>query len=714
MQSKGKSLGKLLLVVAVLGLLIFVAVFGVGANKTGSANDIKLGLDLAGGVSITYETVKDNPTAVEMNDTIYKLQLRVENYSTEAQVYKEGTDRINVDIPGVKDANKILQELGKAGAIQFIDEDGKVVLEGSDIDDAQAEINKDQYGANEYVVSLTMTPGGTKKFAEATAANVGKVIAVVYDGEEVSTPVVKSVISDGKAQIEGQATYEEAEILAATIRIGALPLELKELRSNVVGAKLGAEAIKTSLLAGLIGFILVVIFMMVYYRIPGFASALALCIYATLMILLLNAFGVTLTLPGIAGIILSIGMAVDANCIIFARIREEITAGKTVRSSIKIGFNKALSAIIDGNITTLIAAIVLWFLGTGPIKGFAQTLGLGIVLSLFTALFVTRFILTTLFGLGITDEKFYGMQKERNPIPFLRHRFKFFLLSGILILVGVGALVVNKSSSMDSILEYGLDFVGGTSTSVTFSDEFDDSRNLEIENLVKDITGYPNVEISKVEGSNTLIIKTKELGLDQRNNLEEQLIAQYNVDPDLIQTENISGAISSEMRQDAVMAVLVATICMLLYIWIRFKNLSFGLAAVVPLIHDVFIVIMVYAAARISVNSTFIACMLTIVGYSINATIVIFDRIRENLHGKLKSETLEDVVNRSITQTLSRSINTSITTFTMVFVLFLLGVDSIKVFAGPLMAGIIIGCYSSVCIAGSIWYSIHKKIKKQS
>lgn len=711
MKNKGKSIGKLLLILAVITVTILVAVYGVGVNKTGSARDVKLGLDLAGGVSITYEAVKDNPTGKEMDDTVYKLQRRVDNYSTESMVYKEGNDRINVDIPGVKDANKILEELGKAGAIQFVDEEEKVVLEGADIQDAQPQIIQGTFG-DEYVVILTLNGEGTKKFATATSKNIGKRISIIYDNEMISSPTVENAITDGTAQISGQASYEEASELATTIRIGALPLELRELRSNVVGAKLGAEAVNTSLLAGLIGFILVILFMIVYYKVPGLASAIALCLYVTLTVILLNVFNVTLTLPGIAGIILSIGMAVDANCIIFTRIREEISSGKTVRSSIKLGFSKALSAIVDGNITTLIAAIVLWFLGSGTVKGFAQTLGIGIILSMFTALTITRFILYTLYELGLDKENMYGIMKETKQYSFLEHKAKFYTISVILIFIGIGAMFYYRTTK-GSILEYGLDFVGGTSTAVTFPEKFDKTRNAEIENLVRSVTNDPTVETATVEGQNTIIIKTKELTLDQREALSVQLVEQYKVDPEFIQTESISGAISSEMRNDALLAVLVATICMLLYIWIRFKNLSFGLGAVVPLIHDVLIVLMVYAVARISIGGTFIAAMLTIVGYSINATIVTFDRIRENVKEQLKKESLEDVVNRSISQTLSRSVNTSVTTFIMVCSLFILGVESIKIFALPLMAGIIIGCYSSICIAGTLWFIFHKRLQKE-
>ena len=713
MRKKEKGIGylQLLAVLAALVLLGVIAVFGIGEKKLGSASDVKLGLDLAGGVSITYEAVKENPTAQEMEDTRYKLQLRVDNYSTESAVYQEGDNRINVDIPGVTDANAILKELGKAGALQFKDEDGNVVLEGSDVETAEPMVYS-QNGLNQYAVSLTLTEEGAKKFEKATSENVGKRILIYYDNEMVSDPVVRETISGNKASIDGQASYEEAQQLASTIRIGALPLELKEVRSTVVGAKLGSEAISTSLIAGAIGFVLILIFMIVMYRIPGLAASLALCLYVALMIICLNLFDVTLTLPGMAGIILSIGMAVDANVIIFTRIQEEIGAGKTVRSAMKNGFHKAMSAIIDGNVTTLIAAAVLYFLGSGTVKGFAQTLALGIILSMVTALFLTKFILQAFYRIGLDSEKLYGSIGERKTRNFIGHAKVYILISAVLILAGFVGMGVNKAKT-GSAFNYGLDFMGGTSTEVTFPEDTADITNTELEKLVSDTLGT-TAEITKVEGANSFLLKTRELSLEERTALADELVAEYGVDAELISTENISGSVSAQMRQDAVVAVLVAAVCMLIYIWVRFHNWIFAVSAVTALLHDVLVVLTVYAVCSkmIPVSSTFIACMLTIVGYSINATIVIFDRVRENMKEKLKKDSVAEIVNTSITETFSRSINTSLTTFVMVAVLAILGVESVREFAIPLMVGIVCGAYSSICITGTLWYAIHRRVGK--
>lgn len=740
MNHKTKAFLKLLLILVITGALGFISVAGIGPEKKLSAANIKQGLDLAGGVSITYQTVKEEPTAEEMADTRYKLQLRVDNYSTEAAVYQEGTNRINVDIPGVSDAEKILKELGQAGAIYFIygsgniafdyetgsfvlartmeeiQADGGVVLTGSDIAKAEAVMQQAQSGVgNEYVVALSLNDEGKTKFADATRKSVGQQIAIVYDGNVVSAPKVSTAITDGHAVINGMTDFDEANKLATTIRIGALPLELTEIRSTVVGAQLGEEAISTSLFAAAIGFALVILFMIVYYRIPGLAAGIALTIYIGLNVIALNLLNVTLTLQGMAGIILSIGMAVDANVIIFQRIREELATGKTVRSAMKLGFGKALSAIVDGNVTTLIAAFVLYFLGAGGVKGFAITLAIGILLSMFTALTVTRFILDALYGIGFDHEKFYGIQKERKVISFAKNFKKFTAVSAVIILAGFAAMGIFAAKGKDT-LNYGLDFKGGTSMSVTFPEELTEKLNQRLEKTVADTLSL-TAEIVKVTGENTYIIKTVELSQEQRAALTNALAEEYQVDESLIQNENISAKVSGEMRSSAIKAVIIATVCMLLYIWIRFKNFNFAGSAVVALLHDVLIVLTVYAVGRIAVGNSFIACMLTIVGYSINATIVVFDRIRENLALNAQSEEkcdLEEIVNRSITETLSRSINSSLTTFVMVFMLAVLGVDTIREFALPLMAGIIAGAWSSVCITGGLWYVLEAKVKKHT
>lgn len=751
MKKKNAVLSLVLFFIALVGLG-YVALVGIGPTKTGSAANIKQGLDLAGGVSITYQVVGDEkPSDADMQDTIYKLQKRVEGYSTEAQVYQEGDDRINIEIPGVSDANEILQELGRPGSLYFIaqtddagnmnysitgvDENGKYIytlnktidelladgsikLDGTMVKSADAAQTTDNSALQQtqYVVELTFTDEGTEAFADATerAFEKGETIAIYYDGELVSVPTVQSVITGGQAQISGMDDVEEAKTLASTIRIGGLKLELEEMRSNVVGAQLGSEAIETSLKAGVIGFVLVCIFMIAVYLLPGLASALALVMYVILTLLVLNGFNITLTLPGVAGVILAIGMAVDANVIIFARIREEIATGKTVKSSIKIGFNKATSAIVDGNVTTFIAAVVLVMMGSGTVKGFAQTLMIGIILSMFTAMVVTRVLLCAFHGLGLDSIKLYGITKEKKPIRFVSRKAVFFAISILIVAGGFVTLAVNKISTGDS-LNYSMEFKGGTATTVTFNEDMSiEELDAEVVPLLEQITGDGYVQTQKVSGTTEVIIKTRTLSVEEREELESVLDENFGVAADNIQSETISATVSNEMKSGAVIAVTIATILMLIYIWVRFTDIRFATSAVLALVHDVLVVLTFYAVSKTSIGNTFIACMLTIVGYSINATIVIFDRIRENLKEMPKNTELSEIVDTSITQTLTRSINTSFTTFIMVAVLFVMGVTSIREFALPLMVGIVCGAYSSVCITGALWYVMKTKLKKKA
>lgn len=812
-MSKSWRIVSFFAVILATAALVYIAIFGVGENKGGSAADIKQGLDLAGGVSITYEVVgEEEPSPEDMNDTLFKLEQKVQTYSTEAQVYPEGDNRINIEIPGVSNANEILEELGKPGSLAFISQtdsngnpnyqylftedgkpvyqdekfksfiyvgegdsipvlydaknnevvldengnaityeldkdakptpqycltksyeelvaDGSVILTGESVTDAKARTQKDQVGNNQDVVVLEFSAEGTKTFAEATrkAYTNGETIAIYYDENFISVPRVSAVITDGVAVIDGMASYEEAERLASNIRNGALKLELQELRSQVVGAQLGSTAIKTCLQAAVIGFILVAVFMIAVYRLPGFSSILALILYTAMVVIAISIFDVTLTLPGIAGIILSIGMAVDANVIIFARIREELATGKTIQSATDIGFRKATSAIMDGNITTLIASVVLIFAGTGTVKGFAWTLAIGIVLSMFTAMVVTRVLLNGFIAMGLQKEVLFGTAKQKKAIDFLGKGKVCWIVSLCIILVGAVFMIINKVNAGD-MLNFSLEFKGGTSTSLELAE------NMSIEDIdlyivpgIEKITGDGNVQVQKVEGTNEIIVKTRDLEESEREELKQYFVNEHGVNEGTLQTQTIGATISGEMRSSSIIAVSIAVVCMLIYIWFRFSDFRFGISSVMALLHDVLVVLTFYAIARVSVGSTFIACMLTIVGYSINATIVIFDRIRETYReakdewkeAKLKKRQknaapaevdIKEVVNKSISATLSRSLFTSATTFFMVACLYILGVTSIKEFALPLMVGILCGAYSSVCLAGSLWYFLRNRL----
>ena len=750
MIKKSKAWFCLILTVVMIALMAFTAGHGWGKGTKGSAKNIKLGLDLAGGVSITYQTKDKNPSKTDMADTIYKLQKRVEQYSTEASVYQESSNRITIEIPGVTDANKVLEELGSPGELYFISqkgsdgndnysfnsetgkyelaegktieslqEDGSIVLTGKEVSSAKAETTQDDMKNKQNIVSLKFNKEGTEAFATATTAASanGETIGIYYDGEFVSVPTVNEPITGGNAQISGGDMDKDMQIaknLASYIRIGGLSLALEELRSNVVGAQLGENAIRTSLLAGLIGLILVFILMTIIYRLPGVISSIGLVIYTMLVLIILNAYDITLTLPGIAGIILGIGMAVDANVIIFARVKEEIGGGAKIDNALRAGFKKAFSAILDGNVTTLIAAIVLFILGSGSVKGFAQTLGIGILVSMFTALVAVRWIMYSVYTFGAKDKKFYGEKKMRDPYNFVGNMKKWFAIAGAVILAGFIVMFVNIGKK-NNAFNYSLEFMGGTSTTVSFDKEYSlEEVDDQIIPVVEKITGDANVQAQKVKGSNDVVIKTRTLSLQEREKMEEDL-AQFGYDADNetpVTTENISSTVSSEMRRDAVVALLVAIVCMLLYIFVRFRDIRFAFSSILALVHDVLIVVLFYAVSRISVGNTFIAAILTILGYSINATIVIFDRIREEMHMSITRETLANTVNQAITKTMTRSIYTSATTFIMIAVLYILGVSSIKEFALPLMVGIIAGGFSSIFISGSLWYLMKTKIGK--
>ena len=711
--SKKRGAISIVLFLAVFALIVFMAVRGFGWDRVGSLSSIGLGLDLRGGVSITYEATRENPSPQDMADTIQKIQLRVADYSNEAQVYQEGANRVTIDIPGQTDANQVLNELGRPGTLIFCtdssDPEGSKALDGNDIANAQVGTDSE----NNYIVLLQFTEDGQKKFADVTGKIAGKdePLYIMYDGEVISNPTAKEQITSINCQIEGNFTYEQASSLASFIRIGALPVELTELRSQVVGATLGSNAISTSLIAALIGLAIVCALMIVLFRMPGFAASLSLIFYTGLIVVILAIFNheITLTLPGIAGIILGIGMAVDANVIIFSRIKEEIGLGNSVANAIDAGFKKALSAVIDGNVTTLIAAVVLFIFGSGPVKGFAVTLAIGILLSMFTALVVTKLIVKSFYALGLKDKKWYGEKKPAKAKNFLGKRHIFLSISGLVIAAGIVFMVINGSSTYP--LNYSLDFVGGTSTDVFFNE----SRTVaeleaDVKPLLAEAIGSTDVVLTPVKDSNEVIIKTQELTQEKREAMYKVLEEKFSVDASKITYENITGTVSAEMARSAIISVILATIAMLLYIWLRFRDIRFASSSVLALVHDVMVVIAGYAIFRWTVGNTFIACMLTLVGYSINATIVIFDRIRENLKELGEKADLKEIVNLSITQTLGRSIYTSLTTLIMVVALYIFGVASIKEFALPLMVGIVVGGYSSVCLAGAIWYLFKTKV----
>lgn len=737
-----------IILAAVIGLGIY-AVDVLKATTSKGDNGIILGLDLSGGVSITYQIMTENPTQTEINDTIAKMEERAENYSTEYAVYQVGEDRITVEIPGVFDANAVLEELGSPGALYFIREtnangdynysydetseekmpyalnysleeliaNGSVILTGNDVKAAEAGYQPDQYGNQAPIVSMSFTDEATEIFAEETkrAALSGETIAIYYDDHFISVPMVEEAITNGQCVISGSSTYADAEELATFIRIGAISLKLEELESNVVGAQLGSQALINSIKAAAIGLLLIMLFMIVTYRLSGVVSAISLSIYTFATILLIQLAEITLTLPGIAGIILGIGMAVDANVIIYARIKEEIAFGKTVSMSIKEGYKKAMSAILDGNVTTFIAAFVLMALGSGTVKGFAYTLMISIVMSMFTALVVAKYLMQALYAVGFRDEKFYGRAKEVKTIDFMKRRSLWFVISIVTIVAGIAGMLYFGTTTGNT-LNYGIEFAGGTSTTADFGKEYtiEEIEN-EIVPHVSAVTKDAAVQAVTVDDSTEIVLKTRTLSLEEREALNVMLVETFGVEESTISSQSISSTVSNEMRQDAIVAVIVACVAMLIYIRFRFQDIRFAASSIIALVHDVLVVLAAYALLRITVGNTLIACVLTIVGYSINNTIVVFDRIRENMSSTNKQtpQVWYEVANCSLTQTLTRSINTTITTFVMVLLLYILGVPAIKEFALPLMVGLMAGTYSSLFIATELWYEMKVRIKQK-
>lgn len=708
----------------VLGVAIYTAIFGVADR--GKVEYIKLGLDLKGGLSVTYEIQEDDYSDKDLEDTKYKIEKRVEAYTNEYSVYEDGDKKITAEIPGVTNADEILEALNIEGKLEFLDPDNytkwsqgqeyEAALTGDDIKNATAGIDSDN--GNDNVVQLAFTDEGAQKFADVTAANVGKVVYIIYDNKVVSAPTVQSAITGGSAEINKIGSYEEAEQLATTIRIGALPLTLKQVRSNIVGATLGSDAISTSLKAGAIGIALVFLIMIIVFRIPGLVASFALAFYTILDLLVINLFNVTLTLPGIAGVILSVGMAVDANVIIFTRIKEELADGKSVKQAVKGGFHNALSAIIDGNVTTLIAALVLGIFGTGTIKGFAITLAIGVVLSVFTALAVSQSLLTALVNLGVADAKYFGVAREPKKTNFVKAG-KFCMLGSLIVIIACFCMMPVNNKSKGSPLNFSVEFAGGTSLTVGFDKEYSLSEaESDIVPVIAEAAGIgeAGISVQTVSGTNEIVFKMPELSDDGTDDSQMSKVRAALTDKlgaDVKEANVISGSVSSEMSKNAIFSVILAAILMLIYIAIRFHDVKFGASAVIALLHDVAMVFCLYIILRLTVGNTCIACLLTIVGYSINATIIIFDRIRENIDiMRPKKATYKDIVNLSINQTFSRTIYTSLTTFVTIFVLYIMGVASIKEFALTLMAGIIIGAYSSVCITGPLWYTMKTKLGK--
>ena len=690
-------------------------------------NGIRLGLDLVGGSRIVYEAeIPDGYNQANLADDMNSVQKVIrqrltDKGFTEATVTLTGENRVTVEIPQITNPEEAVQTLGTTAQLTFIDADGKEWLTGSDI-------KKATYGygrptGNEvtdvHYVQVQFTSEGQKKFAEATGNIAARtdgtnIMAIVMDNQVISSPSVSSQIDSDSCVISGSFTRDSASELADLINAGQIPFSLKQVELRSVGPQLGADAMRTSLIAGLIGIALVMLFMLIVYRIPGLVASIALCFYMVIEALIFSLVRVNLSLPGIAGIILSIGMAVDANVIIFERVKEELKNGKTVKSAIDSGFKRAFTAILDSNITTLIACAVLFFLGTGTIVGFATTLGIGVIVSMFTALTVTHFLLNRMVDFRIRNPKAYGLRdREAGKQRFaILKNFKIFGgISALLVVTGLVALILLPFGK--NLFNLSIDFAGGTEMEFNMHTEVTQDVQTEVSGLFKDATGVDASSVtSSGDGNEDVLIRSTSITSEQRAAVIDKMLEKYSLaDTDILNNNDVSASVGSDLQRSAVICSVLAIVLMMLYITFRFEMTS-GMAAVCCLMHDLLIMLSVYVWLQIPLDSNFIAAALTILGYSINASIIVFDRVRENLR-TARREDFASVAERSVWQTMGRTINTTLTTLFTIGMVFILGVPSLKQFTLPLIVGILAGGWSSVLLSCSLWNVFRKKFRKK-
>lgn len=724
---------KLLAVLVILVIVVggFLTVKGFGPLDP-IKDQVKLGLDIEGGVYVVMEA-KTDLTGAElsqlMDQTKAVIEKRVDQMGLVNPIVTiEGQKRIRVELPGAKDAEEAIAQIGKTAQLKFTLADGSFVLDGGSVKNATTQQDTQKGG---FAVGLKFDSEGAKSFEAATIKALSgtvvptiidtatgrlvdsRSIVITLDGKVISAPTVEQVISGGECQITGSYTQDAATNLAALIRGGALPVELQEVTSSVQTATVGYNALQMSVIAGGIGFLIIFLMMLIGYRLMGLAANIALCLYVLLILVALVLFGSVLTLPGIAGIIVSIGMAVDANIIIFSRIKEEIVGGKTIRVAMHTGFKRALSPIIDSQLTTFLAAIILYQVGTSGVKGFALTLMIGIFASIFTAVFVTQLLLD-LFASSprFAQNKYFGIHADGTPMMqikrqfnFIKHRKVYYIVSVILIATG---LLVGGIRGFN----YGIDFTGGTMMNI------DMGKQVSTQDI-KDVFSKYNVDPNQMQivysgdKLEIVIIRTREaLDSQQRTLIVKDMEKEFGITKeDVLGTELFGPAVGKELQGNALKAIALSVIGMLLYIRFRFREWKFGAAAILGDLHDIFLVIAFYAIFHITVNNPFIAGILTVLGYSINDTIVIFDRVRENFRF-MKKETTSEVLDISINQTLSRSIMTSMATVVVMIPLYILTGPSIREFVLPLMVGIIVGTMSSIFICSPLYYDFSNYKKK--
>ena len=717
-----KILALFIILCVIFGWLVTVT--GVGPI-TPLKDRMSLGLDIKGGVYVIMEAdAKDikNMSDDELRQAMEQTQTVIENRINanglgEPTITIEGQNRIRVEIPEVEDPEEAIELIGKTAKLEFILADGTLVLEGSNVKKAEAARDDQSTG---YAVNLQFDREGADKFGEATTkAYNGEVtstvdgvgsgaIAIVLDGQIISAPNVNEPILGGSCTIKGDFDQEKAQLLAAQINGGALPIGLNEVTSSVQSATIGYNALEMSVIGGLIGLAIILLLMLFVYRGLGLCADIALLLYVVLILNIMASMGTVLTLPGIAGIIISIGMAVDANVVIFSRIREEIVLGRTVRVATETGSKRAMTTVIDSQVTTLIAAVILYEIGTSAVKGFAYTFMVGIIVSIFTAVFITQLYVKLMAGSDrFARKSLFGIKEDNSATFHLTKTIQFMDRRKIFYCISAGILILGLSFGVIRGLNYGIDFTGGTMI------QLDMGKQVKISQVDKAIDEFdldPQI-IYAGEDNDQIVIRTiKSLDKAGRAEVIEAINDEFGIkgNDNVVAQEYFGPSVGKELRNNAILAIIISAICMMIYIRIRFRQWTFGGAAMLGVLHDVLIVISFYAIFGITVDNPFIAGILTVVGYSINDTIVIFDRIRENIR-YMKRGTLKETIDQSITQTLGRSLMTSLTTIIVMVPIVIIAGESIREFVFPLMVGVLAGTYSSICVCSPVFFELGKR-----